>query len=59
MSRTGKFYIAPQSDPGNPFAAGYDGNVFETEAEAEAELPNLAAVFRTSPDDWCVWQYKG
>jgi hypothetical protein len=32
---SGTFYIAPAGDPRNEYAAGYDGNVFATRAEAE------------------------
>ncbi len=47
---SGTFYIAPAGDPRNEYAAGYDGNVFATRAEAEAEIPHLTAALAQFAD---------
>ncbi len=39
--RPGTWYLAPDNDPADEFAAGYDGNSFATRAEAEREIPAL------------------
>lgn len=35
------WYLAPVTDPSNEWAAGFDGNVFASRAEAEAAIPAL------------------
>ncbi len=48
---SGTFYIAPASDRRDEFAAGYDGNVFATREQAEAEIPHLVAAI---DGEWTV-----
>lgn len=47
---SGTYYIAPADDRLDEYAAGYDGNVFATREEAEAEIPHLVAVFAQFAD---------
>lgn len=55
-ARTG-FFIAPVSDPTDAYAAGYDGNQFDTENEALDALSELAEALHTSVDVWTVSEY--
>ena len=48
--------IVPADDRGNSWAAGADGNKFETEADALAEIPALARETETAPEYWVAVQ---
>lgn len=50
-TRQGFWYIAPEDDPKNHFAAGADGNRFETKHEAECVAEHLSQ----QPGFECVW----
>lgn len=55
---SGTWYIAPASNRGDEYAAGYDGNCFATQAEALAELPELCRCIESvaAVDLWVVVQ---
>lgn len=55
-ARTG-YYIAPVSNPEDAYAAGYDGNQFDSEQEALDAIPELAETLGTNEDDWTVSEY--
>lgn len=57
MDRAQKYYLAPASDPTDEYAAGYEGNVFDSHTEAERAIPGLARVLDSEPSDWVVSQY--
>jgi hypothetical protein len=59
LSRKGKLYVAPANDPGNPYAAGYDGNVFDDIEQAKGAITELKALGGTWNVDWIVGQYEG
>lgn len=48
------YYIAPVTDPKDMYEAGYDGNLFSSEADAEAAIPGLAEATKSTEDDWMV-----
>lgn len=56
-TRVGLFFIAPESDPTDAFAAGWDGNKFAAEAEATNAITELADATETSREYWTVSQY--
>jgi hypothetical protein len=55
--RAGRYYLAPASNPTDTYAAGYDDNVFDTLAEAEAAIPALCALGGEWDHEWVVGQY--
>lgn len=53
------FRIVPTYKPSDIYAAGFDGNRFDSAAEAEAAIPGLAATMPAGdpgadPDFWTV-----
>lgn len=56
-TRVGLFFIAPETEPTDAFAAGWDGNKFATEAEATSAIVALADATETSREYWTVSQY--
>lgn len=49
------FYrLTPASDPQDFWAAGYDGNDFDTREEANEAIPNLRACGADFDHDWLV-----
>lgn len=53
-SNLGRFALAPASAPTDLYAAGYDGNRFDSRAEAEQAIPNLRACGAEFDVDWIV-----
>jgi hypothetical protein len=56
---TGTYYIAPAAAPDDEWACGYDGNVFTSADEAEAEIHALAAALGGEPTDYVVCRRGG
>jgi hypothetical protein len=56
-TRTGKWYLAPATAPTDPYAAGYDGNVFDTESEALAAVDGLRELGDEWDHEWVARQY--
>ncbi len=56
--RTGKWFLAPAAAPRDPYAAGYDGNVFDSEAQALAAIDGLRACGPDFDHDWVASQYR-
>ena len=56
--RRGLWFIAPVDGPSDAHAAGWETNFFATYAEADAELPYLAAALGDSAEEWMVSQYR-
>jgi hypothetical protein len=54
----GSWYIAPILDRSNEWAAGYDGNDFASQRDAENEIANLALAIGSSPSKWVAVQRK-
>lgn len=52
------YCIVPVNAPHDRYAAGYDGNKFESREEAEADIPNLAKVLDTEEDHWTVREFS-
>lgn len=57
-SRKGKYFLAPAEQPTDVYSAGYEENVFETEAEAEAAIPGLCECGPSFEIEWIVGQYS-
>jgi len=55
----GTFYVAPATQPDDEWACGYDGNVFASADEAEAEIHALAAALGGEPTDYVVCRRGG
>ena len=54
--RTGKWYLTP-AGKNDPYVAGWDCNVFESEEEAEAAIPSLREAGPDFDHDWVTRQY--
>lgn len=55
--RAGKYFLAPEDAPGDAYAAGWDGNVFDSYSEAEAAIPGLRALGDEWDHAWVVSRY--
>lgn len=56
---TGTYYIAPAAAPDDEHSVGYDGNVFASADDAEAEIHALAAALGGEPTDYVVCRRGG
>lgn len=48
------YHLAPASDPQDIYAAGYDGNKFESVEDALSAIPGLRAVDEDYDHEWVV-----
>jgi len=53
----GQWAIVPEDNPSDIWAAGDDR--YDSEAEARAEIPQVAEIFGISVDFWTVIEGKG
>jgi len=54
----GEYYLAPPNDPKDRYAAGYDGNNFESYAQAFSAIDGLRGNGKEFDIDWIIVEVK-